>query len=87
MPPGTQTPGGTAEVLRLPCPPMSDRCESCGDDGPDLATVQRVFVLFDEQHQPVGHRLADEFETWCAVCRTTYPHEPVAASDDEAPQA
>jgi hypothetical protein len=56
---------------------MSDRCDSCGDDGPDLATVQRIYVLVDEQHQPAGHRLADEFETWCAICRVTYPHQEV----------
>ncbi len=54
---------------------MSDRCDSCGDDGPDLRTVQRVYVVFDEANRPVDHRLADEFETWCAVCRLTYPHE------------
>ena len=42
-------------------------------------TVQRVYVVFDEAHQPVDHRLADEFETWCAICRATYPHELVAA--------
>ena len=57
---------------------MSDRCDSCGDDGPELATVQRIYVLFDEQNQPAGERLADEFETWCAVCRITYPHQQVA---------
>lgn len=56
---------------------MSDRCDSCGDDGPDLATVQRVYVTFDESNVAVGERLADEFETWCAVCRVTYPHHPV----------
>ena len=56
---------------------MSDRCDSCGDDGPDLGTVQRIYVVFDERNQPVDHRLADEFETWCAICRVTYPHEPV----------
>ena len=55
---------------------MSDRCDSCGDDGPDLATVQRIYVLVDEQHQPAGHRLADEFE--CAICRVTYPHQEVS---------
>lgn len=58
---------------------MSDRCDSCGDDGPDLATVQRVYVTFDESHVPVGEQLADDFETWCIVCRSTYPHQPVAA--------
>lgn len=57
---------------------MSDRCDSCGDDGPDLATVQRVYVTFDEKNQPTGERLADEFETWCAVCRLSYPHQAVA---------
>lgn len=58
---------------------MSDRCDSCGGDGPDLATVQRIYVRFDEHHQPAGHDLADEFETWCAICRTTYPHQEVTA--------
>ena len=60
---------------------MSDRCDSCGDDGPDLITVQRVYVLFDEANQPTGQRLADEFETWCPVCRLTYPHQEVVAED------
>ncbi|CAN5311116.1 hypothetical protein BH20ACT3_BH20ACT3_05350 [soil metagenome] len=57
---------------------MSDRCDSCGDDGPGLATVQRVYVLFDELNAPTGERLADDFETWCPVCRITYPHRDVA---------
>lgn len=60
---------------------MSDRCDSCGDDGPDLITVQRIYFQFDETNQPVGERLADEFETWCAVCRITYPHQQVVADD------
>ena len=58
---------------------MSDRCDSCGDGGPELLTVQRVFVVFDESNQPVEHRLADEFETWCAICRVTYPHQELEA--------
>ena len=33
---------------------------------------------FDERNQAVDQRLADEFETWCAVCRVTYPHQEVA---------
>ena len=57
---------------------MSDRCDSCGDDGPDLVTVQRIYVTFDEEHRPIGQQLADEFETWCAICRVTYPHQEVA---------
>ena len=35
---------------------MNDRCDSCGDDGPGLITVQRIFVLFDEKGQPTGER-------------------------------
>lgn len=58
---------------------MSDRCDSCGDPGPGLLVVQRIYVEFDEAHQPAGHRLADELETWCAVCRLTYPHQEVVA--------
>lgn len=58
---------------------MSDRCDSCGDGGPDLTTVQRVYVVF-EGREAVGERLADEFETWCAICRVTYPHQLVESS-------
>ncbi len=59
---------------------MSDRCDSCGDDqGEGLITVQRIYLEFDESNQPVGERLADEFETWCIVCRLTYPHQEVQA--------
>jgi len=54
---------------------MSDRCDSCGDEVPDLITVQRIYVVFDERNVAVDERLADEFETWCAVCRVTYPHQ------------
>ena len=61
---------------------MSDRCESCGDNGPDLAVVQRVYVVFDEANQPIEQRLGDEFETWCVICRVTYPHEAVSAQAD-----
>ena len=60
---------------------MSDRCDSCGDDGPDLQTVQRIYVVFDERNHPIDHRLADEFETWCAICRVTYPHQVVETDE------
>ena len=56
---------------------MSDRCDSCGDSGPDLVTVQRIYVHFDEAGQPDDEHRAGEFETWCAICRTIYPHEPI----------
>ena len=59
---------------------MNDRCDSCGDDGPSLSTVQRIYVEFDDKHQPVGERLADEFETWCDICKVTYPHQPIHTS-------
>jgi hypothetical protein len=56
---------------------MSDRCDSCGDEASDLLVVQRIYLELDEQHLPAGHRLADELETWCIVCRLTYPHQEV----------
>lgn len=59
---------------------MSDRCDSCGDGGPGLATVQRVYLVFDERRTPVDERLADEFETWCAICRSVYPHQGVTSA-------
>jgi len=58
---------------------MNDRCDSCGGDGPDLQTVQRIYVVVDDAHQPTGHQLSDEFETWCAICRITYPHQEIAS--------
>jgi len=73
FPPPTHRSGATV-------PSMGDRCDSCGDDGPDLVTVQRVYLVFNEHQQPVDHRLADEFETWCPACRVTYPHQEVDAS-------
>jgi len=59
---------------------MSERCDSCGDEVPDLVTVQRIYVVFDERNVAVEERLADEFETWCLVCRITYPHQELPAS-------
>lgn len=52
-----------------------DRCDSCGDEGTGFVTVQRVYLLLDEDHRPAGEQLADEFETWCPVCRLSYPHQ------------
>lgn len=60
---------------------MSDRCDSCGATGDDLATVQRIYITFDEAQQPSGHRMSDEFETWCAACRVTYPHQEIDTSE------
>lgn len=57
---------------------MNDRCESCGGDD-DLATVQRIYVEVDEAGKPTGQRLADGIETWCVICRLTYPHQPIEA--------
>ncbi len=58
---------------------MSDRCDSCGDEGTGFVTVQRIYVIFDETNQPVDNRLADEFETWCPVCQLSYPHQEITA--------
>jgi hypothetical protein len=57
---------------------VSDRCDSCGDTGPDLQTVQRIYLKVDPTtHAVVDEQLADEFETWCPICRVTYAHQPV----------
>lgn len=56
---------------------MGDRCDSCGDEGDGLMTVQRVYVRFDEAGRPTGEQLADGFETWCPICRVTYPHQEI----------
>jgi len=58
---------------------MSDTCDSCGDIGADLITVQRVYLEFDSANTAVGEHLSDEFETWCVVCRLTYPHQEVVS--------
>ncbi|NLD77568.1 MAG: hypothetical protein GX643_12980 [Acidimicrobiales bacterium] len=55
---------------------MSDRCDSCGDSGTDMKTVQRIYLKVDPlTHQVVDEQLADEFETWCPICRVTYAHQ------------
>ena len=55
---------------------VSDRCDSCGDSGTDMKTVQRIYLKVDPlTHQVVDEQLADEFETWCPICRVTYAHQ------------
>ena len=54
---------------------MNDRCYTCGDEGTSYATVQRIYIRYDDHGRPTGEFPADEFETWCAVCCTIYPHE------------
>ena len=59
---------------------MSDRCDSCGDTGTDMKTVQRIYIKVDPNtHQVVDEQLADEFETWCHICRATYAHQLIQA--------
>lgn len=58
---------------------MSDTCDSCGTGGDDLVTVQRIYVTFGDDGRPADHRMADEFETWCGVCRLSYPHQEIDA--------
>lgn len=57
---------------------MSDTCDSCGAGGDDLVTVQRIYLTFSDG-RPADHRVADEFETWCSVCRLSYPHQEIDA--------
>lgn len=41
-----------------------------------MATVQRIYLKVDPvSHQVVDEQLADEFETWCPICRATYAHQ------------
>jgi hypothetical protein len=55
---------------------VSDRCDSCGDTGTDMVTVQRIYLKVDPTtHQVVDEQLADEFETLCPICRSTYAHQ------------
>jgi hypothetical protein len=57
---------------------MSDRCDSCGDSADDLRTVQRIYLQVDPTtHEVVDQQLADEFETWCPICRVTYAHQEI----------
>ena len=42
---------------------MNDRCDSCGDEGTSYATVQRIYIRYDDHGRPTGEFPADEFET------------------------
>ena len=69
---------------------MTEACGSCGRDGEDLETVQRVYldapaVGVDGPDDASdtggpGYTLTDDIERWCPTCRLTFPHVPVAPS-------
>jgi len=41
-----------------------------------MKTVQRIYLKVDPvTHQVIEEQLADEFESWCPVCRVTYAHQ------------
>lgn len=62
----------------LPSHPMADtHCDSCGRDDEPVARVHRVYVTPERWDQEGKVEVVDEVETWCLVCRTHYPHQPL----------
>jgi hypothetical protein len=67
-----------------------EACGSCGRDGEDLETVQRVYLDapapgasergHDATDDSPGYTLTDDIEQWCPTCRLTFPHLPVDPS-------
>jgi hypothetical protein len=58
--------------------PMTDTyCHSCGRTGEAVDQVRRVYVTPEQWDQEGKVEVVDEVETWCLVCRSHYPHQPV----------
>jgi hypothetical protein len=72
--PSQSGPTDDDDLIDLVEPPPT-RCDSCGDDGVDLAPVKRVYVTPGSGEDPDAHQVLDEVEWWCYPCRTHYPHE------------
>ena len=64
---------------------MSDTyCDSCGRSGEPVGQVRRVYVTPEQWDQAGKVEVVDEIETWCLVCRSHYPHQPVDGPAREA---
>jgi hypothetical protein len=55
------------------------RCDSCGDEGAAIVAVHRVYVTPEAWDTDEKVEVLDEVERWCFPCRTSYPHEELAA--------
>ena len=54
-------------------------CESCGEVGcDDLVVLHRLYITPEAWDQEGSITQVEEVERWCAACRATYPHVPVA---------
>ncbi len=51
-----------------------EHCESCGASGEELTHVRRMYVTPESWDTP-GKVEEGDFEWWCFVCRTHYPHQ------------
>lgn len=64
---------------------MSETCHSCGAADEELVVVRRLYLTPESWDAEAEVRVAD-FERWCFVCRTLYPHqEPGDYDPDEVP--
>jgi len=52
-------------------------CDSCGRSDEPVDRVRRVYVTPEQWDQAGKVEVVDEIETWCLVCRSHYPHQPV----------
>jgi hypothetical protein len=54
-------------------------CDSCGRSDEPVAPVRRVYVTPERWDQEPKVEVVDDVESWCVVCQTHYPHQPVGA--------
>ena len=50
-------------------------CDSCGDDGVEVAPVHRMYVTPEAWDTEEKIEVLDDVERWCFPCRTSYPHQ------------
>jgi hypothetical protein len=61
-------------------------CESCGRDDEQLTRVRRVYVTPEAWDSEEKIEVVDDPESWCFVCLTHYPHQPMAPQPPEGDQ-
>jgi hypothetical protein len=53
----------------------TDHCDSCGDQGVEVARVHRIYLTPEAWDQEEKVEVLEAVERWCFPCRSSYPHQ------------